>query len=438
FLWALLGAARSGARRRFLLLAAAWMAFFAAILTKEQAFALLPLVPLAFLWFSSEQRLDWRAVAPFLVGSGLYLAMWHAVIPVFLRPPVYPWSYRLALGGATVSYYTHLLVAPSPATLFMVTARPFAGWSWILAGYGALALGWLGVWKWRRTRPALAWFLLMALLGILPVANLVPASGQALSAYRAGLAGLGVVALLAYAVGSLPRVRWQLAAASLLLVWYGSLTCWGEAQWQDALHVTRAGMQCDPESYFYREYHTYALLDAGQTQQALSETDALLDRTFQGRDWRDADVVASALQAPSFLARMAAIDGALSSPAAQIAKTLIVDGKLHLDAHHYAEAGQAFTAALRLNSADPNSHVGLGHVLTAEGDWQDGLRHYREAIHLQPATAFYYLVLANAEWRHRDREAALSTLQDGYDRVGQQKPLLSQWMRKIENAQARP
>ena len=163
-----------------------------------------------------------------------------------------------------------------------------------------------------------------------------------------------------------------------------------------------------------------------------------MDWALQGRDWRNTDVVAAALKDPAFLDRLLAINGDRLNPTTQMERTLMEEGMQHFQFHQYEEAAQAFTVVLRLVPANADIQVGLGHALTAQGNWQEGIVHYREAVRLRPTRAFYYLVLANAEWEHHDRQAALGTLQTGLACATQEKPLIAQWMNQFKNAHAQP
>ncbi len=237
FTWALTVAARAAGPGRRLPLLAAVAAYAAALFTKEQAIAALPLVPLAFLWLSRrppltppasgstldsgrstpasaltthDSRLTTLALvltAPFLAVTALFAAMWVALGPPRLPVLPEPSGLVLAQGGRTISHYAMLLLAPSPTNMhmFCLGNLQHAGWWPIAAGYAILiaAIAFIG-WAARR-HPEAAWLAIFAILMLAPVSNFIPLPSLLVAPYRAGTAGLAVAALLAWALIGRPR-----------------------------------------------------------------------------------------------------------------------------------------------------------------------------------------------------------------------------------------
>src|SRR5260221_3740048 len=106
----------------------------------------------------------------------------------------------------------------------------------VAAGYAIAGMAVVLFLRLLKTAPAAAWFVALIALSMLPVVNLVPIPSRIVAPYKASMAGLGVAALIAWAVFgfmarfagkrplSLQAVGW--AAASLYIIGSAGLSAW--------------------------------------------------------------------------------------------------------------------------------------------------------------------------------------------------------------------
>ncbi|HXG24393.1 MAG TPA: hypothetical protein VNJ09_07565, partial [Chthonomonadales bacterium] len=253
FAWALIRAVQSTGRRKAAWIGVTTIAYSLALLTKEQALALLPLVPLAFRCFrpiplegeagasppgtaepcfimephskshtsesqtvegevrvSPSWRAAWQATIPSVLVSIGFVCFWVTIRPQLLQGGEHGIGYKLALAGRTLVYYARLLLAPTPQAMHSLTviALERAGiWS-VLGGYALLALSIALILRWMRRIPAAAWFLALAVLWLLPVSNFVPLSSLIVAPFRASVAGLGIAGVLAWAIALMTPARY--------------------------------------------------------------------------------------------------------------------------------------------------------------------------------------------------------------------------------------
>ncbi|MBM3493410.1 MAG: hypothetical protein FJX72_03665, partial [Armatimonadetes bacterium] len=118
FAWGLISAAKSVGDRRSAMMAVAVAAYAAAVFTKEQSLALLPMAPLAFACFRPARGValpgaGWFALGPFVVVAAFYLSM-GAFLGMPSPPGLWvPVDEHLLRVGQTIAGYAILLVFPN-------------------------------------------------------------------------------------------------------------------------------------------------------------------------------------------------------------------------------------------------------------------------------------------------------------------------------------
>jgi len=140
--------------------------------------------------------------APFVAAALLLIALWVRYYPEPRLPQVVPAADSALLAGHAACYYALLFLAPAPRWLHTLTLTAFdpSGWPSAAAGLALLAgLAALAA-RLRRSNPAVALLLLFALLGYLPVSDLVPMPSLYAAPYRVGLLGPAVAGLIAAAI----------------------------------------------------------------------------------------------------------------------------------------------------------------------------------------------------------------------------------------------
>ena len=463
FAWALVAGVRTQGKPRTIYLTASAVAYAAALLTKEQTLALLPLVPLAFACFgdkeSSQKRgTGWWATLPFALLCIAYTLIWQIFFPD-LRAGLHGIWEQLSLAGRTILYYTLVLLAPTPRLQYSTSlGMMYRAGTWtIFVGYGLLLLYLLLFRRLLRRAPAAAWFLALTLLAILPVSNLVPIPTMTVAPYRAATSGIGIAALLGYALGQALRngltARYKrplaVVCGSLALAyvgWYTGLTCWSAAQWSDQLHACRLLVDYDPDSLFARLNLIGTYGDANEPKQAGQEAEAALTRIFGSRIWRQPDAALRAFHTDPkiayfvhqsmgyktppeawiglFYARLGLAwlsRGDLQSSEACLAAGLQFERtnlEINLAVSRYECAVGKYADAIPylryVQAKDPtltDTYPLLGQAYTEQQQWALAAAQYRSLIGLQPWFGPAYLGLANAQQHLGDAAGAQATLQ---------------------------
>ncbi len=443
FGWLLVLAAQSAGSRSYRFLSGAVLAYLLAILTKEQAIPAILLAPLAFrCWSPDGVKRSWRAIwlsaAPVFAALVLFLTLYVAFGP----PPPEPVRDR---SGAileqvlrTACYYALLLFAPTAKWMHSMSLGAFvhAG-IWPLLG-GAILLVVLPVLflRWLRTEPAAAWFLALSVLTLAMVSNIFPVPSMLICPYRAGVAGLGAAALLAWVLAGVRRgegeqgrrgasepdaamrrpcdaanaepglpnhelvrttenhpfspspllplfVRY--AAAALLIIWCAGLCWWGAGRYTDEENIASTIVRYDPDSVWARYNLTSTLANQGKRRQAIPQLEALLDNLFGSSAWRSADTVEQVIRSnPTMLARIHEEQGTTIKPKEWLCDVYVRLGYLRLDTGDIPGAMTAFRIGEKMNPKDGETAAGQGECYFVMHDYPAAARELEYAIRIEP------------------------------------------------------
>jgi hypothetical protein len=407
FAWALVSGVQAEGRTQKVLIGAALLAFTAAVFTKEQMLPAFLLVPLAF-WCWGKREPGWQRVAflnsiPFALASLAYVVLWLTIVP---RPPSEiedSLPYILAQTLRTIVYYTLLLFAPTPQWMHTMSLGGFvrAGWLPIVAGAViSLAAIWLLL-RWLRREPPAAWFLAFILTTLLLVSNLYPVPSMVVTPYRAGVAGMGAAALLAWGVlrlggptlkrkapsdeteppsetssrslRRLPAIR--VAAVVGLVLWWGGLTLWGAGLWKNEEMAARVFVRHDPDSIWARYNLTSALISSRKYSEAIHHMETMLHRLFGSDAWRDSRNVVQTIETDHRLrARVHEIQGTKIGPGQWLSELYARLGYACLETGDISRARTAFQVGSRLSDRPAENHAGLGECAFKEGRMEEAAR----------------------------------------------------------------
>ncbi|MGC8666639.1 MAG: tetratricopeptide repeat protein [Chthonomonadales bacterium] len=435
YAWALFAASKKQGGKRALLYAAAVAAFGAAIFTKEQALALLPCTALAILWFETSPRTEkMRTLAavmtPSLLIAALYVATWMAIGPP--RPAALPASLasQVAEGLQSVTYYTLLFIAPSPRWLHTFCL----GWFehhpvWSLAiGSAALAGSlWLLASLLKRRECTAAWFLIFIWLSALPVLNFLPLPSLLVAPYRVGITGIGVAALLAWAINSIgyargnalrATLRWS--AAGAFFVWYAALTLWGVGQWKDARTLFGTTVRYDPYSIIARMNLAAELLNDHQSQAAERQMEALLTLLYGSNAWRNPQSAWQVFhQDESVRRRVADNQGNFVRPEQWLGAIFAQLGFAREQRKDDDGALACFQASDLLDPANAGASEGFGYIALHRKEYAKAVRYFARALAGQPKRTDLHAALGTAyahlgKWPEARNEFALCVRRAGW------------------------
>lgn len=264
------------------------------------------------------------------------------------------------------AHYLRLLFFPrslSPLHTVPVSKGLLDGGVFWGAGLLAATFG-LVLWALKRhPRPGFlgAWFL----LGLVPVANIIPIPGVILAERWLYLPSVGVCALGGWGAWALYRraggwTRWawvglMIAALGIL----GTRTFLWNGAWRDEEGIARTIIATSPNSYLGQNNLGNLLVEQGRFEEAVQA-------------YREAIRVK-----PNF-----------AKTYVQLGNVLAAQGKLE-------EAEQAYRQAIQVRPDLPEPHNNLGNLLGSQGRTAEAEREFREALRLDPGYAEAHNNLGN-------------------------------------------
>jgi tetratricopeptide (TPR) repeat protein len=469
-----LGLVKWNQTKRPLWLAAALFSFFLATLTKEQAVALFPIIPLSAFCFGEKEdrgrRAVWSGVAGLAVST-VFMALWILNYPNPMEAGGTGIVERLALFFQTLPHYAILFLAPNPSQMHQLSLANQDGliefWRF-LGVLVAASIGFLAWRSWRTNRP-MAWFLAIALLGFLPVSNIIPMPSLTVAPYRVGIAGIGVAVLAALVIRHLVRnSKWTGAAIGTAYATVcAALVFWGSGQWvsNQALFTTVA--KYDPYCLIGQLNLSEDLIRREQWTDAESHCVRVLDYIFQSDSWRRLDQVPALVRSnPAIMSRVARNQGNRLDAETIIGRFVYVYGASRDRAGDRERAFQAYLAAeevapkfadpvtavawmiepkdkkgavarfkraLLLDKYQSGAAVYLAEQSERSGDLKTALRYYRAAVEASPWSGDYQVRAAQTLLRMGKLDDALAEL-DGAERKLTDRRKLRAIREKIERS----
>jgi Flp pilus assembly protein TadD len=90
--------------------------------------------------------------------------------------------------------------------------------------------------------------------------------------------------------------------------------------------------------------------------------------------------------------------------------SLVKAGMAYRDSHRFKEARDTFLTIRALCPGESNAEIGLGSICFSEGRFEDAIRHYRQALRLNPCNAYAYALLGESQIFHGECSAARVSL----------------------------
>lgn len=382
---------------------ASLLAFLLAVLSRESAMALLPLLVLVDVSWAARHgetlRGGWgrRVMARYLPYVGvvvLCLVVRYAAIgkqTVTYETAAFSLGTRLLTMSTVVVDYLALLVFP--AALHMERSVPPATSFFDPPVLGAIAL--LGlvtvvVVRLRHRAWPLAFGWTWFALALLPVANLVPLSTfmaeHWLYVPSMGLfmaAGWGIARLGAW--GGRPVA---VALLAVLVVGYAARTVSRNRDWRDGRTIYEATLRFAPESARIHTNLGRVFWMAGDSAAAVREFTRAIELEPNDRQTADAynnrGIIYTQANRPgeAIAEFRRAIELSPRNPALYVNLSIALQNAGRTD-----EGRRALEDALALDPNNAIAHSNLGNVSFNQGDLEDARRHYLQAIALDPELA---------------------------------------------------
>jgi len=434
FLCSLLAYLRYGARCRAGLPAgrayALTLALFFGGLMSKPSLVTLPVVLLVLdFWplgrLSLRPAAGWWAKHRCAVLEKLpFFALSAVIAVVTIRMQVASDAFQLALpffdrlGNALVSIARYLGNFAWPTRLAFFYEHPGAWPIAAVAGAAALAGGITVFAWWRRDRaPWLLtgwlWFIAM----LLPALGLLQVGLQAMADRYTYLPILGLhLALLGGAEGWQVPPRLRTALGALVLAACAGLTWWQQGFWQSSATLYQRAAALDPRSAYAEAFLGFSYHETGDF--AAAETHArralalsprnhwawLTLANTQAQTGRLAEAVESYARVtendPAYtrgyylrglllqqLGRLSEAEASLTRAAElseHTARPWLALAEVRARQKKFSEAAEAYAQALARVPDNAEAHAGLGYMLLLSGQRAEAVRHWEEALRLQP------------------------------------------------------
>jgi hypothetical protein len=276
---------RKGTKNRWLVLS--MIAYLLAALSKEQAAAILPAVPISVFALGSRKWRDaWRLCIPFGFVVFVYAAMWFLGGPVPMRAPNGLLD-TVVLALKTASHYGLAFFAPNNPSMITFTLENYTGFLWLIVGAGfiaALVFFLRAMWKDHR---AIAWITLCGLLVYLPVSNFPTVPSFTVGPFRVADSGTAIACLLgigaAYAISSKRYMLASVLGANLVA---GTIVTWfGMHQWITPEGFFTAVAKNDPHFIQGVLYHAHDLDAKGKYAESVQWTGNTIRWALGADNW---------------------------------------------------------------------------------------------------------------------------------------------------------
>jgi protein O-mannosyl-transferase len=393
------------------------LAFFLALLAREAAVVLIPLLVLVerVRPRGPEGNAAWRdsavRCAPYLATLAAYVAWRAAVVGLQGHASTVPAQVPLPLRVCTMARvmveYLALLVVPidqhmerlvRPASSAL--EAPVLGATLVLVAIlaGAVACR-------RRAWPVafgVAWFF----IALLPVSNLVPLS-TFMAEHWLYVPSMGLFLIAGWAASRLVHRGWAQPVATgvvLVVAAYGGLTIHRNRDWRDGQTFYQATLRLAPYSARAWTNLGQAYQEAGDLGKAREAYEHALQLSPAAADVVQNLGVIEATQgrpekALAAYERAVAMDTNLADPHNNL-------GNIYREQGRYDEAEREFRTALRIDPAHAAARSNLGLVLQTTGRANEAEQSFLEALRIDPDSASAHSNLGNVYFRRGELERA--------------------------------
>lgn len=363
------------------------VSFVLAALAKEQAIAILPVIPLSVFVFGSGKWKDaGKLCIPFGTVTVLYLLLWvtHAPLP--------PAAHNTLIGTVTLAlrtaaFYGLGLLVPNRPSLVTFTLENYATVPWILFGAVLVAVGALLLrMAWQRNRPV-AFIAVCALLVYIPISNFPTIPSMVIASYRLGESGAFAACLFgilgAWALSTKRQALGWILGGNLVLGL--AVTWWGVHLWLTPMTFFSHVARTDPHFIVGDQFYAKVLETAGRTAEAEACTAKTVDWIFGTPNWIDLIQRKRSLAIDEDV--MQRLRTNLGVPVIPAVGTFIGEDAFYLARLNQMEKAQHIAAdALVIAPRDPWLNYLYGRM-TLHTDRRKAIGYWRTAMMLAPGYA---------------------------------------------------
>ena len=414
-----------------------------AALTKEQALAFWPLVPLsAFTFGSSNFKGALKVSAPYAFILVVYAGLWMIGHPS-IHATTHGLSETVVLMLRTVSHYAMGFIVPTRSSVFTFTLGDVS--NFVFIPLGALVVTgsvWALRLAWKRS-PILFWFGLAAVLGYVPVSNFTLVGTLIAAPYRCAIVGLPVACILGMAGAFAAAHRRVILALPLGLNFILSFAVTWEAtqHWHLPFDFWQEVYRDDPHFLEGAQFYAHSLDDKGLYDESVEVTSKSLTYIFDSPQWaqlldqkqKDAITPGVGLRLEETRADLQNLGNFMGANAFSLGQakrypeaTVVARDALILSTSDYwlnyyygrlilktdrVQAIRHWEVALRLNPDYYLCGLALAHQRLIDHEYADASRLLEHALALYPVNGYAWLDMVDAKVGLKDRAGAENALQ---------------------------
>ncbi len=402
-----------------------WVLYFSAFLfllatiSKEQAMAALPAVPLSAFVFGETK--DWKearkVTVPYMIALVIFSVMWvlDAPGPSHASNPI---LFTLALFARTNALYGLGFAAPNKQALLTWTLENYQGALWIAIGTAiTVACAFAFRFCWKRHRE-MAWILVCGILVYMPVSNLPTVPSFVAGPYRVAEPGTAIACLFGAALAWALRPARAVAAVALAANFVAGtmITVAGIQIWTSAPNLFELAAKTDPHFIVGVGNYAQSLNDAGKPKEGLKWTNNLLVWIFGNEKWRDV-LRTQKLKAftPDVNRRLCTNGG---NPDMRALGWFVSNqGGCYAKLKDIENALDCYKDALVLAPQDARIHFGYGQLILSF-DRPEAIQHWEYALKLMPRYAVCASALAHERLIDKRYADVIKLLEPNMDNVG--------------------
>ena len=360
------------------------LTFFLGAITKEQAIAIFPAVPVSVFVFGSKKWKDaWRLCIPFGATVLLFIGMWAINAPPpsgALNAPLE----TITVALRTTALYGSSFFVPHDRSLVSWTLENYKGPLWITAGLlFAVAGAYLFFITWKKNR-ALGWLALCGLLVYIPVSNFPSVPTLTVAPYRCAESGTAVACLLGAGLAWAVVNKKYLAAVpfALNLVAGFFVTTWGISVWSSEFNFFEHAAQADPHFIAGVTHYAEGLNGQNRWKESIGWSNELLTWLFGTEKWQ-ALIEQKREGALTSYVKEKVHTNSGKPDVRTLGYVVSLVGNSRASMNQKGQAIQLYKDALAISPIDPRINFAYGKLVVGI-DRKDAIRHWELALRVSP------------------------------------------------------